>query len=314
MQTQHQDYLRARAATQAEIFVEPSREARFLLKNFGWLVSPTDERGSLLSRLIRSAMVAPFTQMTFFSFDLQAFLFQIFHQTKVSRFGHFTFMIAVNFFLMVGLNGVYTTTLEVGGSTLHIGAGTAYAALLAAWYIAMAVITKMHAWMLVSIPVVVGLYAASQVYATTFFVDGGTWLQPTDLLANPWLLMWASAFLIALSHAPEPKLPPRAGDEMEWKSVPDFVLGQGQRNNPLRMLVNGIRTGLFLVWGTLDEWWASPRLMPYNFLMLMFEAGYKPDTYAELKRRADTALASGNPAIDYVGVGGGTFMKIPEAV
>ena len=300
----HQGYLRTQPDLAAEIYVEPSHEARFLLKHLSWLVSPADQRGSLPSRLIRSAMVAPFTQLTFFSFDLQAFLFQIFHQTKVARFGHFTFMIGVNFFLMSALSQ-FTLSDSINGGTL-------YAAVLLLWYSAVALQTRLHAWMLVSLPSVALLYLGSQAYMQAFALTGNPWWTPTAVAYNPWLWMWFSAFLIAVSHAPEPRLPPRAAEPMTWISVPDFILGRGTRHNPLTMLVHAVRTGLFLVWGTLDEWWASPRLMPYNFLMLMFEAGYAPERYAELKRRADSAIAHGNPAIDYVGTGGGTFMQLPQ--
>ena len=89
----------------AEIFVTPSREAKFLLKYCSWLVSPKDGRGSMFSRAIRMAMVAPFTQMTFFSFDLQAFLYDVFHQKFWSQAGHFIFMIGTVFFTISGLIG-----------------------------------------------------------------------------------------------------------------------------------------------------------------------------------------------------------------
>ncbi|WP_330924859.1 hypothetical protein [Candidatus Sororendozoicomonas aggregata] len=302
MKTYNQ-YVRKQEGIQAEVFVEPSNEAKFLLRNFGWLVSPPDKRGNFLSRAIRSAMVAPFTQMTFFSFDLQAFLFQIFHQTKLARFGHFTFMMFVNMFIMAGLRGVEIATLSNG--VIFSGA-TTYAAILLIWYVAIALVTKLYGWMLISLPSVVVLYAASGAYIE--------WL-PADhaLYLNPWIATVISAFLIATSHILEPKLPPRAAKDFTWISVHDFILGKNGRNSTFTMARNTIKTASFLIWGTLDECWASPRLMPYNFLMLMFEAGYKPEVYDKLKARADKAMESGNPAVDYVGIGGGSFMQIPRA-
>ena len=42
------------SGVQAELFVAPSREARFLLRHAAWLVSPADGRGNPPSRLLRT--------------------------------------------------------------------------------------------------------------------------------------------------------------------------------------------------------------------------------------------------------------------
>jgi len=297
------DYLRPEQGVEAEMFVAPSKEAQFLLKHVPWLVSPPDKSGSALSRFIRMTMVAPFTQMTFVSFDLQAFLFGVFHQSIVAQTGHFLFMVAVNFFLMVGLS-----SFDVGPIT----AAHVFTAGLLLWYGVVARSVGLWAWFLVSVLCTAALFPASPAYCGAFLIPGAPWYAPSPLAANPWLGMAASAFLIAMSHAPEPMLPPRAAEKLVWRSVPSFVFGPpGQRHSIARIALNGGRTAMFTVWGTLDEWWASPRLMPYNFLMVMFRFGYAPARRAELQRHVQRALASGNPALDYVGIGGGTFMQLP---
>ena len=68
--------------------------------------------------------------------------------------------------------------------------------------------------------------------------------------------------------------------------------------------------GVILVFaGTRNEWWASARLMPYSLLLLMFRLGYQPERAARARSYADRAIASGNPAIDFVGIGGGAFLR-----
>jgi hypothetical protein len=62
--------------------------------------------------------------------------------------------------------------------------------------------------------------------------------------------------------------------------------------------------------GMVDEIWASPRLLPYNILRLMLAAGYAPSVREVLDDRARRGLANRNPALDYVGVGGGTFIDV----
>lgn len=98
--------LRILPGVDAELFVPPSREALFLLRHAAWLVSPSLSPGSAPSRFLRMVLVAPFTQLTFFSFDLQAFLFGVFHTTFSARAGHLLFMCAVNFFMLLDLGGI----------------------------------------------------------------------------------------------------------------------------------------------------------------------------------------------------------------
>ena len=125
---------------ETEVFVEPSSEARRLTRRLGWLVAPEDGHGSRLSRVFGRLIVAPFTQLTFFSFELQAFLFIVFHRTLISRIGHFAFMIAVNFFVMAGLAQVRLGGLphDYAAALVTPSLATAYATLLLLWYLLIA--------------------------------------------------------------------------------------------------------------------------------------------------------------------------------
>ena len=58
--------------------------------------------------------------------------------------------------------------------------------------------------------------------------------------------------------------------------------------------------------GLLNETVAFPRVYPYFVLLLLMRLGYAPKARALLRDRVARAQASGNPAIDYVGIGGGT--------
>lgn len=302
----------------AEMFVPPSDEATRLVKHLGWLVAPADGKGGLLSRAIGVMVVAPFTQFTFFSYDLQAFLYEIFHTRIWARLGHFVFMPVVNFSVMVAL-----AQLRVGPHPashtlewLPASGATVYGLVLLLWYALMAAHTRMWLWWVAMVPVVAALtMGANALYGQTFVLDPAarTWYAPVAFAFNPFLWMAVGAFLIALSHAPEPRLPPRVTQSRKWQSVPDYVLGpRGQRVSPGTACVRAARVALQSLWGTLDEWWASPRLMPYGFLLLMFKAGYQPQRKAELDAYVRKAIASGNPALDYVGIGGGTFLRQPD--
>lgn len=276
--------LRTLDGVPAEIFVPPSSEAMRLLRVAPWLVSPPDGRGGPVSRLLRMILVAPFTQLTLVSFDLQMFLFQVFHRTLVARVGHAVFMASTTFFALAAL------------ASFPLGAAIG-ALVLLVWYAVVAFTARLRAWFLVMIPIVLALHRGAI-----------AWQQAG--LRHAWACMFVSAFLIALSHAPEPKLPPRSVPGPHWLSIREYVFAEGL---PFHIVLGrAARVGLFVVWGTFDEWIASPRLLPYNVLALMFRAGYAADRYRELADRAERAMASGNPALDYVGIGGATFLRAPD--
>lgn len=278
------------------MFVPPSREAELLLRHLPWLVSPSELPGSLPGRFLRMLLVAPFTQLTFFSFELQAFLFGVFHTTFWARAGHLIFMCAVNFFMLVGLGQV-----ELGAG---IDAGLLYAIVLALWHVSVALSAGLVLW---------GLCAASLVGALRLLAQAciAAPAGAAHLCAiHPWLGLWLSAFAIALSHAPEPRLPPRAVAGPRWRGLREYVLGPASAPHPLSVrVVNGVRVGLFVLWGTLNEWWAAMRLMPYNVLWLMFRCGYAQPLRERVLGQVQRALASDNPALDYVGIGGATMLK-----
>lgn len=311
---QLQHYIQSDQVPGAEIFHPPSDEATWWVSHAPWLVAPAEGQPSLLSRMVGVIVVAPFTQFTLFSYELQAFLFEIFHQTRIARIGHFIFGIAVNYFLMAGLLHVTPLTgLPLPEFIGSLRGADLYAGTLMIWYALMAKHTRMYLWGILMMPMVLLL-----LYAAGFFPKMVEMLHLNTLslplwnisLGSPWLWMWVSAFMIALSHAPEPKLPPRVTESLYWKSIPEYILGTSDEQlSRGTQLFRVFRVFLQSIWGTLDELWASPRLMPYNILMLMFRFGYRSEEANRLQGYVQKALASGNPALDYVGIGGGTYLR-----
>ena len=274
----------------AELFCEPSGEARRLLRWLGPLTTPPDGRGSLPWRALRSFLVAPFTQLTFVSFDLQMFLFDVFHTTRAARVGHFAGMTGVNLFAMA-------LAVRSAGSPLG---GAIFAGVLLGWYAVVARAARLALWWVVMVGVVAALLAAACAL--------GASASPLALAVG----LVASGAVVSLSHAFEQLFPPRAGDPLRWMPASEYVRGAGgaPSSTPVAAL-RALRVAAFSVIGWFDEVWASPRLLPYNVLRLMFRAGYAPALRAVLDDRARRAWASGNPALDYVGIGGGTFLAPP---
>jgi hypothetical protein len=285
----------------AEVFVPPSDEAMALLRLAPRWTSMEIDAPPSLRRGIRNALVAPFTQLTFLSFDLQYFLFGVFHQTWTARAGHLLGMGLVILFLMAGFS-----QLTAGWSGFDGGA--AFATLLLSWYAAISRDARLARWWLVMLPIVGALYMGSKAFLLATAGSSGPWAQP-------WLLIFASAFIVSISHGAEPLFPPRAGDPRRWLSVREFVFGpEDQRSSPALAAGRLARVAAYPFIGMLDELWAAPRLFPYTILSLMFRFGYAPAARAVLDDRARRALESGNPAVDFVGIGGGVGLRLDDQV
>ena len=67
------------------------------------------------------------------------------------------------------------------------------------------------------------------------------------------------ALLIALSHAPDARLPPRAVAGPRWLGIAEYVFGAGSARPAVARVM---RVTMFVVWGAANEWWAAMRLMP----------------------------------------------------
>jgi hypothetical protein len=277
----------------AQAYKPPSQEVRQLLRRAAWLTSPAPGRPSLAARLGLQAVIAPMTQLTFFSFDLQAFLFVVFHRSRVAVIGHGVFMTTENLFLMALLRGITVAHTPLG----TVDGGLVFVLLLLAWHGGIAWQARLRAWFALTAPLVVILYLASGPVAAACRV--------TLQISPAWGVL-VSALLVAFSHLGEPLLPPRTADRWRWTPVRSYLFAPD-----LAFRTRALRLGHLLivtVLGIINEAWASPRLMPYNWLFPMMRLGYARARYVELSGWADRAWATGNPALDFVGTGGGTFL------
>lgn len=58
------------------------------------------------------------------------------------------------------------------------------------------------------------------------------------------------------------------------------------------------------IFGTFDEFWAGPRLLPLLVLKVLYMLGYNEKQWKTIYRVSTLARKLGNPALDYIGVGG----------
>lgn len=280
----------------AEVYRHPSQEAQRLLRRARWLTSPSEGRSPWIARVALQMLIAPMTQLTFVSFDLQAFLFLVFHRRLLAVLGHGIFMTTENLFLMAWLRELTIARTSFG----TIDGALVYLLLLLAWYGAVAHAARLYGWFAVTVPVVSLLYVASEALSA---------LCHRHDVSPGWGVV-LSASLVALSHGAEHYMPPRTVDPWRWVRPRDYML------TPELSIATRLLRGLHIVFisvnGAVAESWASLRLMHYNWLFVMMRLGYAPERYAELRSWSERAWASGEPALDFVGTGGGTFLSPPD--
>lgn len=278
----------------AELYAPPSREQLFWARHLRWLLAPAG-RPSLLARAWGVIAVAPFAHITFFSLSYQAYLYDVFHQTRSARFWHQLCMPLNNLMIMAALAPV-----SVGS----VGGRTVYAAVVLAWYLAQAAASRLWLWGLAMLPIVGALHAGAGLYHRAV-VNG-------RFLASPFFWMALLSLVQAVSHASEQRLPPRVTASPRWKTIREFLAGPSlDGGNTGAWALRLLRLAAQVVWGTLAEFWASPRLLPYGVLAQLRARGYARQRLEALDRMTRRAIASGQPAVDFIGSGGGAFLRAP---
>jgi hypothetical protein len=256
-------------------YAELSAEHRFWLRVLPSFLAPEHEpRG--LKRALHSALVVPNVIFVSVSAEYQTYLALIFHQSAVARLGH----------LLCVPTGV--ALLIATAERMVPSAGIVLGAVFAVWWAAVGALHRRALWSLVN-----AVVAAALAYVGL--------LLAARLPFHPAWLMLVVALLQSMSHATETHLPPRFADDTRWVPSLDYFRSEPR---PLRMAL-GVRQMLY---GAFDEWWATPRLVHVGTLLLLFRFGYAPELRARLEGYVRDAIASGNPAIDYIGEGGGTYL------
>jgi hypothetical protein len=279
-------YLRPLAGLEAGIWVAPSRGQLFWLRHAPALFGPVAGSGGRLARWCAIATVAPASNVTGLNLLYQAYLNNVFHRTRLARIGH-----AVCMPLIVAALLAVLCPLRLG----PVNASLPAAAALALWWLCWARIERDAVW-----------------GASSALLVGVLWLLANiGIVVHPWLWLVLGSLLQAGSHVLEP-LPPRVTRSVYWVPVGEYLWGPaGRRNRAGTVLRRAGQLAAQIVFGAADELVASPRLLPVLLMELLWMLGYDTDRGAVWRAQAARAIASGNPALDYVGTGGPTPLRIP---
>jgi hypothetical protein len=294
-------YLRRVDGLEAQIWVRPSRGQLFWLRHLPALFGVHPVASGRLARWWAIATVTPATNVTVLNLRYQAYLNLVFHRTRLARVGH-----AICMPVIVAAMLAVLCPLRLGsgpalpGLTLPVNASLVGAVGLATWWAAWAVKERDAVWATCGVASAAALYGLANVAYHARPGAGG--FAALIVLAS---------LLQAGSHILEP-LPPRVSRSLHWVPVREYVLGPPRAPHGARQVLR--RCGHLAaqtVYGTVDELVASPRLLPVLLLDWLWRAGHRPQQSASYRGLAAGAIASGNPALDYIGTGGATPLRIP---
>lgn len=292
-------------------FIRPTAEMRVLSRVFERMLDLGVDRPAGLPSVIAGGMVTPNAHFANLSLLFQAYLFDVFHQRAGSRIVHGVLQPLTVVAVLAGLAQFrFGGALAADAGMLLVDANGAWlgAALLAGFYALQALLNRMPLLAATMTAFCAGSAAAATAWYSAFAVPDPSWYAPTALAANPWLWVGIFTFCVTLSHVPEPSLPPRLNGRRSWSTIRDMMLtteggwlpvGLGTRRF-LRL------TGLGFLWGNINELWGSWRLVPVTVLNLLWAAGYQSELRARFLLTVRAAIASGDPALDYIGIGGAT--------
>ncbi len=300
----------------AEVYRPLAPDHRHWLRRLPSLLAPSREEETWLSRAVSVFFVVPFAPLTPFDLDYQTYLYEVFHRSVIARVSHFVLFPLVNLAVFVGLAGISLGAPHAvahGPDPFVLNLSAVFAVLLAVWYTALAARVRSVVWGGTLLLAVAGLWAAGNtIHGLTFELDAAqrTVLSPSPLLFNPWLWAAGLSFLIAASHVREPDVPPRVSGTDAWVPLDRWLAGESSAH--LSLLARYRRLGRQLVFGAFAEFLAAQRLMPIALLRMLWAIGLARDVRPGVNE-ARRALQQGQPALDYMGHGGGTRLRAKKA-
>jgi hypothetical protein len=244
--------------------------------------------------VINHVCVTPLAHVTCLNLEYQIYLNQVLHTSGGAWLTH-----VVCIPLNVGLL-FYALAVHTGGPFFN--GGLVLLALLSAAYTAMALKLRSGLWAGVSLVVLAGLWVLANSCASLASPVVGAELA---WYLRPITLIVAVSGVQAYSHLFEPHVPPRANFSSRWLPVREFIWGDPAKVSLRARLLRLAWTPIGGVWGILDEWCASAKLLPFYLLEVLWVLGYRRAQRDYFRGFSLEALASGDPALDWVGVGGG---------
>ena len=276
----------------------------------------------ILFWVVGHIFVTPFTNLTGLSLWYQLYLDRIFHRGPISRIGHYMCMPVIVWCTMMWL-----TQWRVDGTSWNSDqrevlvfqwtGGAVFAIILAVWWYSWGFLSGHHFLGLGSSPVLLTFYVTSSIiFQLTRPMKAADirWYCPTyNAGYNPFMWMILMAFFQSVSHAGEAFLPPRVtsldpadmNSDTRWVGLQEYMARKDISQAEKYFVI-----GITAVFGTLDEWIASPRLLPLMVTKIWYMLGYMSNEYDVLCRISEVAIASEQPSLDWIGNKGGATLRV----
>jgi len=261
------------------------------------------DQGNLVVQWALFMLVAPLTLLTPMNLEYQIYLMEIFHTCIISRGIHAAGMPFITFAWL--LIAAYFEVPFIPDTTPHgtvnlfaVRGNTLLILIFFVWYMVWGFRAKMRMFGVFAIPHLIALWILSTVLSqlTRYSPEEATWYASAPFWANPIILGLVFAVIVTASHTPEP-LPPRMNGTNGWMDMAEY---KARHNLYYRVT----RIGQSFIAGTISEFLAGPRLMPLFILRGYFVLGFEAERWDNIQQFVKMAWASGNPALDYIGVGG----------
>ncbi|HMV66712.1 MAG TPA: hypothetical protein PKA64_07670 [Myxococcota bacterium] len=301
----------AAVAPRVEVFVEPDQESRFWAEALPGLFAPPAGGDGWAGRVWAWVVVAPFAHVTFLNLEYQVYLCDVFHRTVGARLSHFVGVPLHVLFLLSALTAIQPPGWHPAGHGWHplqLSASLIAVAVLWAWYVAMAARMRDAAFAVVMTGFLGGLWALGNVlHGWTFDLSDAGWVHEVVWWAHPMLGLAIAAAISAAGHRAEPAVPPRITGSRWWVAMADFLRPpaggwRARLGHAAQVLVCGLL-------GVLDEAWAAPKMLAVGTLAFLYHHGHAPERASRQREWAQRAIASGQPAVDFIGVGGGAWLS-----
>jgi len=268
-----------------DLLIEPTQDVACIMEMCSPYLAPTQR--SWFTIFISTCTVAPLANLTPLALEYQLYLCRIFHRRNISFYGHALTMPMIMSIILALIPETYAPWVVL---------------ILFLWYATWGVIGRVWWLGLASLPILILCYTIS------------TGLRDHD---NLWLWLMIFSQIQAWSHVVE-DLPPRVSGTPLWMSKSAFLSHVRSKLDLLQRIIRLIVTGL--IFGPIDELIASPRLLPIfwalipgHWIMKRYDSTWPTcRRLDELEHKFKISFNTDNaqPAIDYIGLGGGGFARI----
>jgi len=289
-----------------ECLVAATREEAFWRRVCPSVFAPRG-KPSFLARLVLHVTVTPMAFVTFLNLHYQFYLTHLLHTTSPAWLSH-AVCIPANVALLFYALAIFAP-FSTSAAPLANG-GLVLALFLCLWYLGMAAKLRNPLWGLTACALVGGLFlAGNEVARVAVDPAAGSMWSRTPWHLHPLFLSGVTSVLQASGHLFEQRVPPRANRTDRWMTMREFMWGAEEQMPLWKRLAKLSWTPVGVLWGALDEWYSSAKLLPMFLLQLMWALGYKAEQRREFQEQTLQILRRGNHAMDWVGTGGGAFVR-----